>query len=206
MGTDDLFRKKRDSVDLKRRQFNKGKKRDVVLIVCEGSKTEPLYFNGFKLVNVKIKGRGYNSDSLVELAIREKGKAIRNKEPFDQIWCVFDRDSCPRDNFNNAFILAKQNKINTAYTNEAFELWYLLHFNFYDSAMSRTQYSDKLSELLQFKYEKNNSDMYNILLPLQKNAIQNATKLLGQYPHLNPERDNPSSTVHELVCYLNQWV
>ena len=206
MGTDDIFKKKRDRVELSRKKFNRGKKRDLVLIVAEGQKTEPLYFSGFRLSNVKVIGCGYNSDSLVSHAVYLKKQAIKNGEPYDQIWCVFDRDSCSPENIINAFRIANQNEIHPAFTNEAFELWYLLHFNFYDSALSRNQYSDKLTESLGFKYRKKTHDMYDRLLPLQPNAIRNAIALLGRYSQSNPERDNPSTTVHHLVQYLNQWV
>lgn len=68
--------------------------------------------------------------------------------PFDIVWCVFDRDNFPAQNFNNAFEIARHNDINIAYSNEAFELWYFLHFDYCDSAMSRDQYQEKLSDLL----------------------------------------------------------
>jgi hypothetical protein len=205
LGTDDLFKKRRNAVSLTRKKFNKGKKRDLVLIVAEGEKTEPLYFSGFKLSNVTIDGCGFNCDSLVRRAIRLKNKAIRDANPYDQVWCVFDRDSCQPENFRNAFDLAKMNGINIAYTNEAFELWYLLHFHFYDSALSRGQYEEKLTNLLGFKYEKNNPQMYDRLISLQPEAIRNANTLYGRYNPLDPERCNPSTTVHHLVQYLNQW-
>lgn len=44
MGTDDLFKKRRHAELLKRKEGQRGKKRDRVLIVTEGERTEPLYF------------------------------------------------------------------------------------------------------------------------------------------------------------------
>ena len=40
------------------------------------------------------------------------------------------------------------------------------------------------------------------LLPLQGQAIKHAQKLLASYPSHNPEKDNPSTRVHELVELL----
>ena len=38
--------------------------------------------------------------------------------------------------------LNKAPTVEAAWTNEAFELWYLLHFNFYNTGISRKQYQD----------------------------------------------------------------
>ena len=100
--------------------------------------------------------------------------------------------------------------IDIAYTNEAFELWYLLHFEYRNTAMSRTEYSSKLTEHISnainnktFKYKKNINNIYTILLPNQAIAIKNAKKLLKSYINHNPEKDNPSTKVHVLVEELN---
>lgn len=205
LGTDELFKKKKQA-SLKRVFNTRGKARERILIVCEGQKTEKNYFEGFHLSNVVVCGCGDNTDSLVKRAIRMKEKAIKDQEPYDKVWCVFDRDSCPAQNFNNAFILASNENIEIAYTNESFELWFLLHFNYYNTALSRDCYEEMLSEQLKFKYKKNDPRIYYILKPLQPTAIRNAEKLLDNYSSLNPERDNPSTKVHELVIELNKFL
>ena len=204
MGSDDLFKKNRNKRK-KRKTFIKDP-RDRILIVCEGEKTEPQYFECFGLTNVTVVGTGRNTDSLVEYTIHLKKEAKKAKEPFDKVWCVFDRDSFPAENFNNAFFLAGQNDINIAYTNEAFELWYLLHFHYYDAAISREQYIIKLDTLLDFKYEKNSPHMFDILFDKQTAAIRNAARLLATYNTSNPEKDKPSTTVHLLVHELGRWL
>lgn len=173
------------------------------LIVCEGEKTEPNYFKSFRVPRdvIDVRGIGDNTIRIVEEAIR-----LKEKDSYDQVWCVFDRDSFPSDRFNAAFILSEENDIKIAYSNEAFELWYLLHFNYYDSAISRKQYGDKLSELLGYKYEKNSNSIYDDLLDKQPDAIRNAKKLLLNYNPENPEKDNPSTKVHCLVIELNKFI
>ncbi len=173
------------------------------LIVCEGAKTEPNYFRNFRVPKnvVEIHGIGDNTLGVVEEAIR-----LKNNEKYDQVWCVFDRDSFPAARFNVAFTLATENDIEIAYSNEAFELWYLLHFNYYDSGMSRKQYGNKLTELLGFKYEKNSDSIYDEILDKQPAAIKNAKRLLETYNPQNPERDNPSTKVHLLVVELNKFI
>ena len=124
-----------------------------ILIVCEGGKTEPNYFRKFPIdkskYHVESRGEGRITKSLVERAIEIQEIA---SPPFDIVWCVFDKDDNSDEVFNEARQIAKANEIEVAYTNEAFELWYLLHFNYYDSAMSRQQYQEKLTELLGYKY------------------------------------------------------
>ena len=192
---------------------------DLILIVTEGEKTEPLYFERFPIhttkVVKKVIGTGTNTLSLVRETDIEVQKAIDDyKRDYDTklspkdivVWCVFDRDSFTPSNFGNAINSARAKGYRVAYSNEAFELWYLLHFNYYDSAFSRDRYKSMLTNLLHFDYEKNNPRMYDILLCKQSDAIRNATHLLTRYDPLNPSNDNPSTTVFELVDYLNQFV
>ncbi|MCL2215111.1 MAG: RloB family protein, partial [Treponema sp.] len=82
---------------------------------------------------------------------------------------------------------------------EAFELWYMLHFNFYDSALSRKQYKEKLSQLLEKTYQKNDDGMYKLLSRRQSTAIQNARKLFMQQYKKPFTEKNPITTVFWLV-------
>lgn len=172
------------------------------LIVCEGEKTEPEYFTSFRVPKtiLDIHGLGANTESLVRETIR-----IRDSDStiYNEVWCVFDRDSFPIENFNNALMLAKNNNINVAYSNEAFEIWYLLHFYYHDAATSRTQYESMLTHRLGFQYKKNDPKIYDHLIPSQANAIKNAKRLISSYSSHRPGHDNPSTTVYELVEKLN---
>jgi hypothetical protein len=147
-----------------------------------------------------------NTRSLVEKALEIRKKAKDNDEIFDQVWCVFDRDSFTLQNFNAAFDLAERKKIKIAYSNEAFELWYLLHFHYFNSGISRDDYIEKLSKLLNEPYKKNNTEMYRKLMDRQPDAIKNAKNLLNTYSPPTPGKDNPSTTVHRLVIELNKFL
>jgi hypothetical protein len=173
------------------------------LIVCEGEKTEPNYFRSFRVPKevIDIYGLGDNTIGLVEKAVE-----FKKQGDYDQSWCVFDRDSFPAEHFNAALDLAKKNKIQVAYSNEAFELWYLLHFHSYDTGIPRSDYIKKLTKSLERKYEKNSETIYEELEIRQPDAIRNARRLLEQYDPPNPERDNPSTTVHLLVEQLNRFI
>ena len=176
------------------------------LIICEGKKTEPNYFQAFRIPDLSVKqldviGLGDNTLSLVERA-----KEIKDKGNYNYVWCVFDRDSFPAGKFNAAITSAYNNEMHVAYSNEAFELWYLLHFHFYNTGISRDSYKSKLTKLLKHKYEKNSTTIYEELKDKQHSAIKNANTLLIQYDPNRPEKDNPSTTVHLLVQCLNALV
>lgn len=63
-----------------------------------------------------------------------------------------------------------------------------------------------LTKLLGHKYEKNSEIIYEELLDRQVEAIRNSKHLHATYSPCNPERDNPSTTVFELVEALNKFV
>ena len=191
----------------------KGKTRRWFLIVCEGEKTEPNYFRSFpvdtKVINLDIKGEGKNTKSLVETAIELKNTEESDEK--DRFWCVFDRDKNPKNpndsqNFNSAITLARKNGIDVAYSNDAFELWYLLHFHFYNTGISRQDYQNMLTKLLRHEYKKNSETIYEELKEKQQDAIKHAKLLLQKYARPNPESDNPSTTVHLLVEELNSFI
>lgn len=182
--------------------------REVILIACEGQATEPNYFSSFPIdpARVEIVGTGYNSDSLVELAIRKMKSAKKKNTPYNQIWCVFDRDSCSKSNISRAFQIASNHKIRIAYSNQAFELWYLLHFQFYNHESDRHTYIKELKKLIPEGYEKNLKNMYELLLDKQQFAIKFARKL-ESYHHRNEKyENNPSTTVYKLVETLNDFI
>jgi hypothetical protein len=207
MGTDNLFWKRKNQ-PLKRKSKNRGKPPESFLIVCEGGKTEPNYFKAFKVssATIRVEGLGMNTLALVRETLKIRDRAKKDGMLYDQVWCVFDKDNFPMQNFNNAIDLAHQENIKVAYSNEAFELWYLLHFNYYDSGISRDRYIVMLSKLLNEPYKKNDMTMYQELLDRQADAISNADKLLKTYHPVNPGKDNPSTTVHLLVIELNKFL
>lgn len=173
------------------------------LIICEGEKTEPQYFLRFKVradVRTDVIGLGDNTLSLVGRACE-----MQQQEEYTDVWVVFDRDSFPAERFNEAIALAERQGIRVAYSNEAFEIWYLLHFHYHDVATSRDLYKEMLTERLGVPYRKKDSRMYDRLLARQSEAIRNAERLLASYgPVHSPEGDNPCTTVHLLVQDLNQ--
>ncbi len=195
----------------------KKKKREIVayfLIVCEGAKTEPNYFkkfpkkNGKTIYDIKFDGGGISTLKVVEKAIELRDSA---KQKYDRVWAVFDRDSFKSNSFNSAIKKAKANNICCAWSNEAFELWYLLHFHNRVTPMDRSQYQSALEKAVndkypksrkkKFKYKKNDLNMFSILEKFgnQEQAIDWAKKLNKFHQGEFYSKFNPSTQVFKLV-------
>lgn len=81
-----------------------------------------------------------------------------------------------------------------------------MHFELLNTGISRKEYSNKLTKLLKYKYQKNSETIYQEIIARQIAAIKNAENLLSQYNPPNPAKDNPSTTVHLLVQELNKFL
>lgn len=181
------------------------------LIVCEGEKTEPDYFKAFRMTAATIKavGQAMNTMTLVNKAISIREADQKRKRVYDQCWVVFDKDDFPAKDFNQAIQLAEKNGFYVAYSNQAFEYWFLLHFNLYTGAIHRNQYKDMLTKLTGMPYSKSDgygAVMYNLLLSRQQQAISNAETVLAEISHGNPAEEESSTTVHRLVWELNKYL
>ena len=197
------------------RRLNTRVERQRFLIVCEGEKTEPNYFKSLKeelplhLVQLEIFGKGASTLSLIEEAETIRKRPEFDDYPFDQVWAVFDRDSFASEDFDNAIYKAESCGMHCAWSNESFELWYILHFEFRDTEMSRTEYKDKLGALAGEPYRKNAPDMYQKLLRIgnETQAAEWAKTLYDDFRArgVPPSRCNPCTTVFLLVNELNSF-
>jgi hypothetical protein len=75
----------------------------------------------------------------------------------------------------------------------------MLHFHYYDTALSRYQYREKLTELLKKTYFKNDTEMFDTLKKRQNMALQNARKLYLKQYQLPLKEQNPVTMVFKLV-------
>lgn len=189
-------------IAIAKRNESKKNTRKKILIVCEGERTEPQYFQSFRVASLvcDIRGEGSNTVSLVKEA-----KKIYDKGDYQEVWCVFDRDSFPKTNVLAALKLATKHGFKVAFSNESFELWYVLHFEYLDTKITRSQYCKKLTKLLGYKYSKSDEKIYKTLLELQSTAIKNAKTLYANVrtPGSCAVDNGPSTTVHDLVARLN---
>ena len=216
MGTDDLFhkRKARRAASHSRRKARR-EPYDKVLIVCEGSKTEPQYFNELKnhykinSANVVVTGDcGSDPLSVWKLA-HERYAVERNAgDPFDRVYCVFDKDTHSHyDDAVNQIQSARPEETFYAITSvPCFEFWLLVHFNPtgrpYAPKHGNSPADQVLDELKRYmpRYRKAQMGVFVELLEELPGAIENAKRLLADAERTGT--DNPSTRVHELIEYL----
>ncbi len=217
MGTDNLFhkRKERRASSLKRKKSLKAPY-DRVLIVCEGAKTEPIYFreirDSYRLntANIDICGNECGSDplSVVNYAI---GK-FREDRDYERVYCVIDRDK--HTNFHEAVdkisqtILGKNVIFAAIISVPCFEFWLLLHF-VYTTRQFCTQGNASDCELViaDLKksgripgYNKGGRNIFALTKEMLPSAIKNA-KQLQQY-NQSTGTNNPATDMHEIIEYL----
>lgn len=198
------------------RQFATRAPRRSFLIVCEGEVTEVRYFEAFpvrKEVLVAVRGEGSNTLSLIKRAVEHADRAANNDSPFDEVWVVYDHDDFGADKFNraaaeiHALDTRRNERWQAAWSHQAFEVWYLLHFQFFDGRLHRHLVQKKLGELLQQhcgrSYRKNDPHIYELLLKLQPTALQHAHRLVREHGTKPPADANPCTQVHLLVEALN---
>lgn len=188
-----------------------------ILIVCEGQ-TEKLYFESFPVLGVKIKAIDLKGQAKLKLVESTKEIVENAKEEYNEIWCVFDMDikrgADEFADFDNAISKALLNGYKVAYSNDAFELWFYLHFNLTDSQQLRSFYYRELGKRFGIKYVKDGKKyafclkIYDILKndknSSQEKAIERARSLFEQQENLSYHQQNPNTKVYELVEELNR--
>ena len=112
------------------------------------------------------------------------------------------------DDFNDAIKKAHKLGFQSAWTNEAFELWYYLHFEYLDTAISREAYIDKLQDAFRkkmgdegFKYRKGNPDIYCLLQQYGREDLAKrfAKQLRALHTGTNYAMHKPCTMVDKLV-------
>lgn len=189
----------------RRRAFRDRK--PIILVVCEGAKTEPQYINGFRLacknprVTIKFASEQGVPRTLVEIAKQHKiaaeEEARRERDDnlaYDSVWCVFDIDDHP--NVPNARKMADDNGIKVAVSNPCFELWLVLHFRDNPGMQHRDRLKDILAEYV-LGYDK------QVDYATYSGGYQNAAKRASQMDSAAESADdagrNPTTGVYRLT-------
>ncbi len=189
--------------------------RKSMLIVCEGKKTEPIYFNKLKrklklaMVDIEIVGIGAVPITVVNRAVelkREKRQAAK-KSPteveYDVIYCVIDVEAPePHESLAEAINKAQDNKLEVVLSNPCFEYWYILHFRKTGAPFNTSR--DVKSELRRRyhpNYDESDETIFDAVYPNTNNAIRHSREVLReQHDNAADLRDcNPSTNVHRIV-------
>lgn len=202
------------------RKQNKRAPYDRILIVCEGSKTEPNYFKEIKSqyrlhpANVQIHpSKGTSPLQVVEYAEKifkegDLGNRI-TKRAFDQIYAVFDRDEHQTylDALTKADSLCREiknddNKLIPFYaipSNPCFEFWLLLHFKDVKALFHRNEVMKKL-KIHYPDYKKNAQGVWEHTKNNLDLASERATKLMTLSSLYNDAE--PNTAISDLVRTL----
>lgn len=139
------------------------------IIFCEDQISEPIYFKYFETSKIKVNPiqnqKNMMSNVLNAICHCTENKLFAESENSTccfnegiQIWCVFDRDKEETDEkrkrgnveFDESIRTAISRGINLAYSNDAFELWILLHFEdiiVNEENKHRLKYYERLTEI-----------------------------------------------------------
>jgi len=212
-----VSRKQRKIDDLNRRKAFK-EPRKSILIVCEGEKTEPIYFNSLKsklrlaMVEVEIVGEGAAPITVVNSAInlreqrKRKAKKSLTKAEYEIIYCVFDVEApTPHGSLTGAVGMAHAHNLQVILSNPCFEYWYILHFRKTSAPFSSSQNVKSALRREHSAYSESDTTIFNVVYPKTSDAIKHSKEVLKeQHNDAEDLRDcNPSTHVHKIVEYLH---
>ena len=152
--------------------------RDKFYIITNGKETECNYFTLLKakksIYDVKVEFQNADPLGLVEYAKRYIGEA-------NQIWVVFDIDYTYEDKkLIPSIQLADKIGIKYAFSNLAFEVWLISHFQKCDKQMDIKQHEKELTAYLDSKkagltYDKTSEEqLKKYFIPYYETAVENA--------------------------------
>jgi hypothetical protein len=187
-----------------------------ILIVAEGQ-SEKLYFESFPVLTLTVEAIDLRGQSKLKLIESTEAILSNTDKSYDEVWCVFDMDIKRGEkefaDFDNAITSGMAKGYKIAYSNDAFEIWFYLHYNYTDQANHRQFYYRSLSQLWDCNYEKVGKtyefclNMYDRLQndknASQEEAINRAERLFLDQLHTEYHNQNPVTLVYELVKLLN---
>lgn len=191
------------------------------LILCEGE-TEENYFNGlisqpkyrrkFQSISVRVfKPKDHSPYGMVKEAKRMIRLAKREKNPYDFVWVMFDRDG--HSKIPDAFELARTSspEIKIVFTIPCFEYFVLLHFDRTTKPFTKCEnVIQQIKKNWLPNYEKA-TNIFEILLPNKNDGLANSEWVVNQFKDdvLTGKRIyelSAYSNVHELVNYLYTFI
>ena len=207
------------------RQGPNRKRRKRILIVCEGTQTEPRYFTWLcrhwrlkVTTDVEVVGEkcGNAPISVVECAVDRKKKAKRQDERagfdrkeagFAHVWCVFDvEEKGKNESIHRARNKAKDNEVECALSNPSFELWFLYHYE-----ETSRPFKNAKEVIKALKKHVGDYDKASFATDRREDLIENLEKAMKRSKRVLKEAEKHSedpllecsaTNVHELVELL----
>ena len=208
MGTDDIHKKKRNTT-------RKRIEHKAVLIALEDTKSSKYYFEalikdkGLSGAIVFAKHIGTDPENVLEAIVKHKRE--HPKEQYEKKWIIIDKDDYSKKQINGTIERARTLGVCVAISNEAYELWILMHFQSITKHMDRRTLNHTLNQIFKERfstsYDKSSQDVYNFTVGLQATAIINAKRAIKRHRELSdtidPYNCNPITMIYELVECLN---
>lgn len=201
-----MGRKSRAAKTSNIRRENKRAKKRVLLVLCEGTKTEKVYFTAlakkYRDTSIQLKFVDNNKTDPVNLVKKAKEKYREydlNREDGDICYVVFDKDANTCEKINDALKNTSKGKeeVKLIFSNPSFEMWYLLHFEYTTSCSNAQEMITKLSKHIS-NYSKT-KDYFKMLEPHTDTAIKNAKKLEDYYSDTKYCEKNPYTEVYKIL-------
>ncbi len=192
---------------------------DTVLIICEGTQTEPNYLNELKdyfalnqaSIDI-VPSDGSAPNSVVKHAKKAIKEACAKGNPYAKVYCVIDKDLHPTyssalqdiQNYNNTSRSACDTVLCAIPSVPCFEYWILMHFTQSTQSFG-TSGSSPCGQLISTalrthipEYEKANRTLARELISTRlETARRNSAITLNLAKSANT--DDPSTTLHLLV-------
>lgn len=185
-----------------------------ILIVGEGVHTEPSYFEQFREPGVRVVaiGLGEGTRKLVNDVEAHKIKEEKKLgKSFDEIWVAFDKDSFP--DFEQAVKEACDKGYHVAYSNQAIEYWFILHFmDHQGAALDRKEYAKTLNNLLKsngipLRYDPDSKtispELFDVLYKKLQFAYDRADRLYKYKVGQGKHTEESITTIHLLINSIN---
>lgn len=175
-------------------------------IVCEGLRTEDIYFSGvrreYRLATTRVHVVAAGADPLRVVA---SAKELRAR--YDQVWAVFDVEAAGAHALRHERLVpaieeAQRSGIRCAISHPCFELWLLLHFRPQTAYLTNEAVRARLRDV-DCGYHEKGFDFVKVW-PRHPAAVENARLLDKRQREDHPRLvdRNPWTTVHELVTHL----
>jgi hypothetical protein len=211
-----MVSRKHRKIDFYKRRKGSKEPRKSILIVSEGSKTEPIYFNSLKnklrlaMVDVEIVGEGAAPITVVDHAIELRAERKRvakkslTKAAYDVVYCVIDVEAPKAESLSRAANKARDNKLEVILSNPCFEYWYILHFRKTSAPFSTSQEAKSALRREHRSYCESDTTIFDVVYPKTADAIKHSKEVLKeQHNDVEDLSDcNPSTHVHKIVEYL----
>jgi len=193
------------NADRKRKDRIRAQRR-TVLIVCEGSKTEPNYFEDLTkhlgiAARVEVSGKKCGSDPKSVLRYAKKLKNDKNMPNYDHVWCVIDVERYGKRTGEITTVLneARVASIKMAISNPCFEVWVLFHFEEYGKPFDKCKDVIREVETHVTKYTKGGNIYDNYLSERTQIAIENAKTIKNRNISTVRIDRNPYTEVYLIV-------